>query len=120
MAAQGRMTQTQLVRELAEASGTRIKDARALLDALSAAAIRETQKSGVFVLPGVGKLVRVTRKARLGRNAAAGTVPAGKAIRFRVSQPAKHALRSGRTLVTAPGPRTVSKQLVKEALALKK
>ena len=30
----------------------------------------EVKKNGVFVLPGIGRLVRVDRKARMGRNPA--------------------------------------------------
>ena len=35
-------------------------------------AIAEVKKNGVFVLPGIGRLVRVDRKARTGRNPATG------------------------------------------------
>ena len=35
-------------------------------------AIKETKKNGVAVLPGIGRLVRVDRKARIGRNPATG------------------------------------------------
>ena len=35
-------------------------------------AIAEVKKNGVFVLPGIGRLVRVDRKARMGRNPATG------------------------------------------------
>jgi hypothetical protein len=37
-------------------------------------AISEVKKNGVFVLPGIGRLVRVDRKARTGRNPATGEV----------------------------------------------
>ncbi len=67
------MTRTQLVRELAEACGTNNKAAKGMLDYLANVAIRETKKSGVFVLPGIRRLVRVNRKARLGRNAFGAT-----------------------------------------------
>ena len=33
-------------------------------------AVRETKKNGMFVIPGIGRLVRVERKARIGRNPA--------------------------------------------------
>jgi len=41
------------------------------------------------VLPGVGRLVRVDRKARVGRNPATGEaikIPAKKVVKFRVSK----------------------------------
>ena len=66
------MTQTQLVRHLAEKCGTNTKVARGFLDELAKTAIGETKKNGVFVLPGVGRLVKSNRKARMGRNPATG------------------------------------------------
>jgi len=81
-----RMTQTQLVRGLAEAGEITNKQSRAILDSLSSMAIAEVRKNGVFVLPGIGRLVRVDRKARLGRNPATGEsikIPAKKVVKFR-------------------------------------
>ena len=49
-----RMTQTQLVRSLAETCEVSNKVARAMLDKLSTTAIAEVKKNGVFVLPGIG------------------------------------------------------------------
>lgn len=46
-----------------------------------------SRKTGVFELPGIGRLVRVERKARTGRKAAAGEstkIPARKVVTFRV------------------------------------
>ena len=56
-----RMTQTQLVRSLAESCEVNNKTARAFLDGLSGLAIAEVKKNGMFVLPGIGRLVRVDR-----------------------------------------------------------
>ena len=73
MATTKRMTQTQLIRSLAEAEeGMTNKQARAVLGKLTELAISETKKNGLFVLPGIGRLVRVDRKARMGRNPATG------------------------------------------------
>jgi DNA-binding protein HU-beta len=58
------MTQTQLVRSLAEKLEVNNKTARSFLDELAALAITEVKKNGVFVLPGIGRLVRQDRKAR--------------------------------------------------------
>ena len=69
---ESRMTQTQLVRSLAESCEVNNKAARAFLDGLASMAIAEVKKNGVFVLPGIGRLVRVDRKARMGRNPATG------------------------------------------------
>jgi DNA-binding protein HU-beta len=90
-----RMTQTQLVRGLAEAGEVSNKQSRAILDHLSSLAISEVKKNGVFVLPGIGRLVRVDRKARMGRNPATGEsikIPAKKVVKFRVAKAAKDAI----------------------------
>ena len=90
-----RMTQTQLVRSLAESCEVNNKTARAFLDHLASMAIAEVKKNGVFVLPGIGRLVRVDRKARTGRNPATGEsikIPAKKVVKFRVAKAAKDAI----------------------------
>jgi DNA-binding protein HU-beta len=89
------MTQTALVRALAEKAEITNKQARAVLDNLSAVAVSEVKKNGVFVLPGIGRLVRVERKARMGRNPATGVaikIPAKKVVKFRVAKAAKDAI----------------------------
>ncbi|HKW97419.1 MAG TPA: HU family DNA-binding protein [Bryobacteraceae bacterium] len=90
-----RMTQSQLVRTLAEKVEVSKKVSRQLLDNLAATAIREVKKAGIFVVPGIGRLVRVDRKARVGRNPATGEViniPAKKVVKFRVAKAAKDAI----------------------------
>src|ERR1700757_53708 len=93
--AEKRMTQTQLVRKLAESCAVSNKVARQLLDSVAEEAIREVKKNGVFVVPGLGRLVRVDRKARMGRNPATGEaikIPAKKVVKFRVAKAAKDAI----------------------------
>ncbi len=95
MAENKRMTQTQLTKSLAESCEVGNKVARQLLEALSETAIREVKKNGVFVLPGIGRLVRVERKARVGRNPATGEtikIPAKKVVKFRVAKAAKDSI----------------------------
>jgi len=90
-----RMTQTQLVRALAEGCEVNNKTARGMLDSLASMAIAEVKKNGVFVLPGIGRLVRVDRKARTGRNPATGEtikIPAKKVVKFRVAKAAKDSI----------------------------
>ena len=62
--AAARMTQTQIVKELAESTGVGNKVAKQFLEKFAEMAVRETKKKGVFVMPGIGRLVRVERKAR--------------------------------------------------------
>ena len=90
-----RMTQTQLVRSLAESVEVPNKTARQFLESLASLAINEVKKNGVFVVPGLGRLVRVDRKARMGRNPATGEaikIPAKKVVKFRVAKAAKDSI----------------------------
>jgi len=93
--AAARMTQTQLVRHLAECCELNNKTARMFLDELSKVALAETKKNGVFVLPGLGRLVKSNRKARMGRNPATGKpikIPAKTVVKFRVAKAAKDSI----------------------------
>lgn len=95
MADTARMTQTQLIRELAESTGVNSKVARQMITTLTEIAVRETKKKGVFVLPGIGRLVRQERKARTGRNPATGEtikIPAKKVVKFRIAKAVKDAI----------------------------
>ncbi len=95
MAAAVRMTQTQLIKEIATSAGIANKVAKQILETISAIAVRETKKNGVFVVPGIGRLVRVDRKARVGRNPATGAsikIPAKKVVKFRIAKAVKDAI----------------------------
>jgi DNA-binding protein HU-beta len=115
MATTQRMTQTALVRALAEAGGIANKQARTVLDTLSGLAVSEVKKNGVFVLPGIGRLVRVDRKARMGRNPATGEsikIPAKKVVKFRVAKAAKDSIVPPKATAKAPA-KTVAKTVAK-------
>jgi DNA-binding protein HU-beta len=89
------MTQTQIVQTLAGKCEITNKVAKNLLNALAQTAVAEVKKNGVFVLPGIGRLVRVDRKARMGRNPATGVaikIAAKKVVKFRVAKAAKDAI----------------------------
>ena len=95
MAEVKRMTQTAIVRELAETTGINNRVAKQFMESLAELAVRETKKSGVFVLPGIGRLVRAERKARLGRNPSTGEsikIPAKKVVKFRLAKAVKDAI----------------------------
>ena len=86
------MTKTQLVRHLAEKHELSNKQVAALVDYIAEVAIRETKKNGVFVVPGLGRLVKSNRKARTGRNPQTGEaikIPAKTVVKFRVAKSAK-------------------------------
>ena len=90
-----KMTQTQLIRKIAESCEISNKTAKAVLETLAETAVTETKKNGMFVVPGLGKLVRVERKARMGRNPATGEsikIPAKKVLKFRIAKAAKDAI----------------------------
>ncbi len=93
MAAQAKpITKAQLVTELAEKLGITKNDVNSYIDALTTIAYRETKKKGSFTLPGVGKLVLVKRKARMGRNPATGEtikIKAKTVVKFRVAKACK-------------------------------
>ena len=87
------MTKSQIVAAVAEKSVISKKQAAAALEALSALAYKNA-KNG-FTVPGLGKLVLVNRKARIGRNPATGEtiqIKAKKVVKFRVAKAAKDAI----------------------------
>jgi DNA-binding protein HU-beta len=89
------MTQTQIIQTLADKCEMTKKIAKAMMDNLGQTAITEVKKNGLFVLPGIGRLVRVDRKARMGRNPATGEaikIAAKKVVRFRIAKAAKEAI----------------------------
>ena len=89
------MTQTQIVQALADKCEVTKKVGKNLLDTLAQTAVTEVKKNGMFVLPGIGRLVRVERKARMGRNPATGQaikIAAKKVVKFRVAKAAKDAI----------------------------
>src|SRR5579864_422864 len=89
------MTKTQLVRHIAEKVDTNNKTAAAFLEQLADTAIKETKKNGVFVIPGLGRLVKAHRKARVGRNPFSGEtiqIKAKTVVKFRVAKNAKEAI----------------------------
>ena len=94
-AAATKMTQSQIVAALAEQSDVSKKVAKGFLENLADMAVEQTKKSGVFIVPGIGRLVRSDRKARIGRNPATGEqikIPAKKVVKFRVAKAAKDAI----------------------------
>jgi len=89
------MTKTQLAARIADKAGIKKKLAVEILEEIASIAYKEAKNS--FTLPGLGKLVLVQRKARLGRNPATGEaikIPAKKVVKFRVAKAAKDAILS--------------------------
>lgn len=95
MAEAKKMTQTQLVNEIATATGITKKQAKAAVEKLVEIAIAQTKKVGVFGIPGIGRLKKVERKARMGRNPATGEpikIPARKTVKLTLSKSIKDAI----------------------------
>ncbi len=89
------LTKSALLSALADKTGLSKKDVGGFMDAVVELAYHEVKKSGVFVLPGLGKLVKVARAARAGRNPATGEtiqIPAKTVVKFRVAKAAKEAV----------------------------
>jgi DNA-binding protein HU-beta len=87
-----KMTKSQILTALAEKTELSKKDVINVLDTLADLAYSEVKKNGEFSLPGFGKLVKVKRKARMGRNPMTGEeikIPAKTVVRFRLSKAAK-------------------------------
>ncbi len=85
-------TKSQIVAALADAVSLSKKQSKDVLEALVTLAYKEA-KNG-FTIPGLGKLVVLNRKARIGRNPATGAqikIPAKKVLKFRVAKAAKDA-----------------------------
>jgi len=90
-----KMTKSQLMTELSAKTGHSKKDVVMMMDALVALAYVQVKKAGEFVVPGLGKLVKVHRAARQGRNPATGAtiqIPAKTVVKFRVAKAAKEAV----------------------------
>lgn len=91
------MSKSTLISHLAQSNDMTRKQVVAFMDCLVTTAYKEA-KNG-FTLPGVGKLVLVKRKARMGRNPATGEpikIPAKNVVKFRVAKAAKDAILTGR------------------------
>lgn len=84
------MTKAQIVAALAEKTCLTKKQVAQMLEEISSLAYKQA-KNG-FTLPGLGKLVVVQRKARMGRNPQTGEairIPARRTLKFRVAKAAK-------------------------------
>ncbi len=87
------LTKSQTAAKLADVTGLTKKQVNGFFEELSKLAYKEAKNQ--FVIPGIGKLVLVQRKARQGRNPATGAtiqIPAKKVVKFRVAKAAKDAI----------------------------
>jgi DNA-binding protein HU-beta len=87
------LSKSQIAAAIAEKTGISKKQGVEILDQIAQLAYKNAKNT--FTLPGIGKLVLVNRKARLGRNPATGEqiqIPAKRVVKFRVAKAAKDAI----------------------------
>jgi DNA-binding protein HU-beta len=95
MAGKKPLTKAQTVSYFAKKFDLSKKVASSVIDEMAALAVAETKKAGAFTFPGIGKLVLVKRKARVGRNPATGepiNIPAKTVVKMRVAKACKEAI----------------------------
>ncbi len=89
------MTKSAILAALSEVTSMSKKDVETVMSAMATLAYKEVKKNGEFVVPGLGKLVKINRKARDGRNPATGEtikIAAKTVVKFRVAKAAKDAV----------------------------
>ena len=87
------LTKSQIAAGIAERNSITKKQAVEILEYIAELAYKNAKNS--FTIPGLGKLVLVDRKARIGRNPATGEtikIKAKKVVKFRVAKAAKDAI----------------------------
>ena len=87
------LTKSQIAAELAAKSDLTKAAATDILEFIAQLAYKNAKNT--FTLPGLGKLVLVNRKARMGRNPATGEaiqIKAKRVVKFRVAKAAKDAI----------------------------
>jgi DNA-binding protein HU-beta len=87
------LSKSQIAAAVAEKNGLTKKQAGEIIESIVELAYKNAKNS--FTLPGLGKLVLVNRKARIGRNPATGeqiNIPAKRVVKFRIAKAAKDAI----------------------------
>jgi DNA-binding protein HU-beta len=87
------LTKSQVAATLAEKVGVTKKQSAQFIEELASLAYKNAKNT--FTIPGLGKLVLVNRKARIGRNPATGEqiqIAAKRVVKFRVAKAAKDAI----------------------------
>ena len=88
-----RMTQSEVLKHIAEKFGMNTAQVKELFDELGYLAQREVRANNEFILPGFGKLILAERRAREGRNPASGEtiqIPAKTTLKFRLGKTLKN------------------------------
>jgi DNA-binding protein HU-beta len=88
------MTRTQFFTAVAEATGHKSKDVKAVFDSAFDVVMKQLPKDGKIPVGNLGFIKLVQRKARLGRNPATGEqikIPAKTVVKFTVAAPIRAA-----------------------------
>jgi DNA-binding protein HU-beta len=88
-------TKTQIIAALAESAGITKSQAKIVYATLLEIAYTGAKSPTGIMLPGLGKLIKVRRKARVARNPATGEpvkVPAKTVVKFRLAKACKEAV----------------------------
>ena len=90
------LSKTKIVGHIADKVGTPKKTAALFFDELFKLAVKEAKGgAGKFVIPGIGRVVKAHRKARMGRNPQTGEaikIKAKTVVRLRPSKALKDAV----------------------------
>ncbi len=92
-----RLGKSELFAHFSEKLDMKRADVRDFFDALQQLSEAELKRAGEFVLPGMVKLVKQDRKARVGRNPATGEqiqIPAKTVVKARIAKQLKDAVLS--------------------------
>ena len=87
-----KLTKTAFLQRIAEETETDRKTAGFFLDTITNIVLAEVKKGGECTQPGLGKLVKQKRKARIGRNPKTGEklkIAAKTVVKFRLAKAAK-------------------------------
>jgi len=87
------LTKSQVIASIADTVGISKRQSAEVMETLVQLAYKNAKDS--FTLPGIGKLVLLNRKARIGRNPATGEqiqIPAKRVVKFRIAKAAKDAI----------------------------
>jgi len=89
------MKKNEMLSELSHTLEVSKKEVNTFLEAFVELAYKETKKNGVFIIPGLGKLVKKNKPKRKGRNPATGEaimIPAKLVVKFSLSKTCKDAI----------------------------
>lgn len=90
------MTRAQIEDAVAKKAGVPRKTVKEILEGFAELAYQEARNS--FTVPGIGKLVLVDRKERMGRNPQTGEpikIPAKQVVKFKIAKACKDAVLKG-------------------------